>query len=331
MEPMTDTQDGMQGVVAVCELHYTVKLNPVTKKNSPQLGVNKYTGKPYIIPSKPYKQYEKDAPWFLRPRPQTPIDYRVNVKCLFYMRTHGIADIVGLEQAIYDILVAAGILKDDNSRIIATHDGSLSLKGYGFVGKEFVRLMDYCFYELEKNIVIVFHATEEKDGDNTRLRIKVEGQTKNNVWEPMDLGGFVEMYGVDRTIGFSNCERYFAKGTRGISGIWKIPTLNHSSPNDFLAKLFDDYNAKTAAEVQQNAAHQAAYDAAMAEGRQIIESVIDAATANEAMPQIKNIKHALTSEKEIGVAFNTRIRECGLFWDKVLKEYTLAPKEKGAE
>lgn len=45
-------------------------------------------------------------------------------------------------------------------------DGSLSLKGYGFVGKEFVRLMDYCFYELQKNIVIVFHATEEKDGDN---------------------------------------------------------------------------------------------------------------------------------------------------------------------
>ena len=90
-------------------------------------------------------------------------------------------------------------------------DGSLSLKGYGFVGREFVQLMDYCFYELKKNIVVVFHATEEKDGDNTRLRIKVEGQTKNNVWEPMDLGGFVEMYGNDRTIGFSNCEKYFAK------------------------------------------------------------------------------------------------------------------------
>ena len=33
-----------------------------------------------------------------------------------------------------------------------------------------------CFYELDKHIVIVFHATEEKDGDNTRLRIKVEGE-----------------------------------------------------------------------------------------------------------------------------------------------------------
>ena len=104
-------------------------------------------------------------------------------------------------------------------------DGSLSLKGYGFVGREFVRLMDYCFYELKKNIVVVFHATEEKDGDNTRLRIKVEGQTKNNVWEPMDLGDFVEMYGNDRTIGFSNCERYFAKGTRGIHGVIRFPPL----------------------------------------------------------------------------------------------------------
>ena len=130
-------------------------------------------------------------------------------------------------------------------------DGSLSLKGYGFVGRESVRLMDYCFYELKKNIVVVFHATEEKDGDNTRLRIKVEGQTKNNVWEPMDLGGFVEMYGNDRTIGFSNCERYFAKGTRGIHGVYKIPALGPGSPNDFLTKLFEEYNSKADEEGDQ--------------------------------------------------------------------------------
>lgn len=206
-------------------------------------------------------------------------------------------------------------------------DGSLSLKGYGFVGKEFVRLMDYCFYELQKNIVIVFHATEEKDGDNTRLRIKVEGQTKNNVWEPMDLGGFVEMYGKDRTIGFSNCERYFAKGTRGISGIRKIPALTPTSPNDFMTKLFAEYNAISTKEAEQNAADQAAYDAAMAEGRAIIDTITDADTANAAMPKIKAIKHALTSEKEVGVAFNAKIKACGLFYDKVIKKYTPKPDE----
>lgn len=206
-------------------------------------------------------------------------------------------------------------------------DGSLSLKGYGFVGKEFVRLMDYCFYELNKNIVIVFHATEEKDGDNTRLRIKVEGQTKNNVWEPMDLGGFVEMIGNDRTIGFSNCERYFAKGTRGISGIWKIPPLGQNSPNDFLTKLFDDYNAKAAAEIAQNTEEQAAYEAAMAQGQAIIAEIKDVETANAAMPKYQAIKHALTSNKELGVIWNRRIKGCGLFYDKVLKQYTVAPEE----
>lgn len=210
-------------------------------------------------------------------------------------------------------------------------DGSLSLKGYGFVGKEFVRLMDYCFYELDKHIVIVFHATEEKDGDNTRLRIKVEGQTKNNVWEPMDLGGFVEMYGKDRTIGFSNCERYFAKGTRGISGVLKIPALGPTSPNDFLTKLFAEYNAKAAAEVEQNTADQAAYGAAMEAGKAIIAEIKDADTANAAMPKYQAITHALTSSKELGVLWNKKVKECGLFYDKVLKKYTPAPKEKGAE
>lgn len=210
-------------------------------------------------------------------------------------------------------------------------DGSLSLKGYGFVGKEFVRLMDYCFYELNKHIVIVFHATEEKEGDNTRLRIKVEGQTKNNVWEPMDLGGFIEIYGNDRTIGFSNCERYFAKGTRGIHGTRKIPELSPTSPNDFLTKLFSEYNALSAEELEKNAVDQAAYEAAMTEGNAIIEGVTDAETANAAMPKIKAIKNALTSEREIGVAFKAKVKDCKLFYDKVLKKYTPAPEDAKGE
>lgn len=213
-------------------------------------------------------------------------------------------------------------------------DGSLSLKGYGFIGREFQRLMDYCFYELDKHIVVVFHAIEEKDGDNTRLRIKVEGQTKNNVWEPMDLGGFVEIQGNNRTIGFSNCERYFAKGTRGISGIRKIPDLGPTSPNDFLTKLFDEYNARATAEVEKNAADQAAYEAAMVEGTEIIAGITDADSANAAMPKYKAINHALTSNKELGVLWNKKIEDCGLFFDKVLKKYTPAPasgEEKGAK
>lgn len=199
-------------------------------------------------------------------------------------------------------------------------DGSLSLKGYGFVGREFVRLMDYCFYQLKKHIVIIFHATEEKDGDNTRLRIKVEGQTKNNVWEPMDLGGFVEMMGNDRTIGFSNCERYFAKGTRGIHGIYKIPDLK-DHPNDFLTWLFSEYNKKSEAEVAAAAEKQQKYTEAMAVGRGIIEAVTDADTANKAVQAMAGLDHALTSKQELGAEWQEQVKKLGLVYDKATKTY----------
>ena len=206
-------------------------------------------------------------------------------------------------------------------------DGSLSLKGYGFVGKEFTRLMDYCFYTLNKHIVMVFHAIEDKDGDQTRLRIKVEGQTKNNVWETQDLGGFVEMVGNDRTIGFSNCEKYFAKGTRGVSGVMRIPALGPNTANDFLTKLFEQYNAKSAEEMASLNEQKAIYNAAMEAVNTLVVTITDAESANAAVPLFKGLKHALTSERESALVWNARIKELGLFYDKVLKQYTEAPKE----
>lgn len=211
-------------------------------------------------------------------------------------------------------------------------DGSLSLKGYGWLGKEFQRFLDHCIYQLDKNIVIVFHTVEEKDGDDTKLRIKAEGSSKNSVWEVMDLGGFMEMRGAQRTIGFSNCERYFAKGTRGIQGVYPIPELTENTPNDFLTKLFAKYNTISAKEAEQAAEQQKAYETAMAEGRALIESVTDADTANAAMPKLKKIPHALTSGVETNTAWNAHIKELGLFYDKVLKKYTPAPPpEEGKE
>lgn len=204
-------------------------------------------------------------------------------------------------------------------------DGSLSLKGYGWLGKEFQRFLDHIIYKLDKHIVIVFHTVEDKDGDDTKLRIKAEGSSKNSVWEVMDLGGFMEMRGNQRTIGFSNCERYFAKGTRGIHGVYPIPELKPGTPNDFLTKLISMYNEVSVQEAETAKAAKEAYDKAMTEGYVIIAGIVDADTANAAIPKIKAIQHALTSEKEISVAFNSQIKNLNLFYDRVLKQYTPAP------
>jgi Holliday junction resolvase RusA-like endonuclease len=104
-------------------ISFTIPLKPISKKNSQQILVNRATGKPFIMPSKQYKQYEKDALYFI-PKGWEAIDYPVNVKCMFYMPTRRAVDLTNLLEAIDDILVKAGLLKDDHSGIVAGHDGS---------------------------------------------------------------------------------------------------------------------------------------------------------------------------------------------------------------
>lgn len=198
---------------------------------------------------------------------------------------------------------------------------TLSIKGYGAVGKEFQRLMDYAFYQLNKNVVVIFHAKEDKDGEATKLRILVEGSTKDNVWQPMDLGGFMEMSNNKRTIGFSNCERYFAKGTHGINGIIDLPNLEDESiPNDFLTRLFEKVNKNILDEQKYFDEQNAEYEKVMSEISPIIENMT-VETVDEVIEKMKTVNHVLTSEKELKHKFKEKITELNLVWNKETKRY----------
>lgn len=105
------------------KVHYTIPLAPVTKKNSQRVLIRQ-NGKPFVAPSEQYKRYESQAGWFLRPAPPKPIESRIHIKALFYMPDNRIVDRPNLEQALYDILVKYRIIKDDNSRIVASGDGT---------------------------------------------------------------------------------------------------------------------------------------------------------------------------------------------------------------
>jgi hypothetical protein len=234
------------------------------------------------------------------------------------------ATVAGYETLVFDTggklidLMKPWAIKNDTKN--GKRDGMLSLQGYGTVGREFVRLMDFCFYELKKNVVVLFHAKEEKEDDNTRLRILVEGQTKDNVWQPMELGGFVEMVGKKRTIGFSNCERYFAKGTHGIKGILEIPDTD-TNPNIFLTELFAKVNDNLKADAEVYATEREQYENVMLEYSLVIEAIRDAETANKAIATMKAAQHVLTSERELKSKFAEHIKALNLVWDKEAKAY----------
>lgn len=102
---------------------------PTTKKNSMRIVL--VGGKPRIIQSEKYKAYEAYALCQLRKATarenrtvRLPIDYPVNVKCVYYMPTNRRVDLTNLLAATMDILVDAHVLADDNAKIVVGHDGS---------------------------------------------------------------------------------------------------------------------------------------------------------------------------------------------------------------
>jgi Holliday junction resolvase RusA-like endonuclease len=102
-------------------IKFTIPLPPVTKKNSQRIIMR--GGRPMILPSEKYKEYESAALWFI-PKRGIPIDFPVNVKCVFYMPNNRLCDLTNHLESIDDVMVRAGLLKDDNYKILVSHDGS---------------------------------------------------------------------------------------------------------------------------------------------------------------------------------------------------------------
>lgn len=96
--------------------------DPRTKKISACILKSRSGGR-FVAPSKAYVDYEKDCLRQIK-RPRSPISARVNVRRVYYMATRRKVNLANLIEATCDILVTAGVLADDNSRIVAAHDGS---------------------------------------------------------------------------------------------------------------------------------------------------------------------------------------------------------------
>lgn len=113
-------------------LTYKIPGRPVTKKNSMRMVKNPKTGKMFPLPSKQYKEYEREAGEHLKPRPVEPIDIPINVTVLYFLSRNkdgsipkSVPDLTNLLEATDDLLVHYGIIKDDNALIVAGHDGSM--------------------------------------------------------------------------------------------------------------------------------------------------------------------------------------------------------------
>lgn len=95
---------------------------PITKKNSSRVvRCGSFTK---ILPSRAFVEYERDCLKQITGEQKQALSGRYNLCCVYYMPTRHRVDLVNLLEATCDILVKAGVIKDDNSSIVASHDGS---------------------------------------------------------------------------------------------------------------------------------------------------------------------------------------------------------------
>ena len=112
-------------------LKYIVIGDPRTKKNHQMIAgkgrrcptCGKFETE-WIRQGSAYNEYSEAAAWQLRPRPRAPIDFPINIRYLFFMKTRRKVDQSNLIAAMDDILTENRIIEDDNCRIIIGHDGS---------------------------------------------------------------------------------------------------------------------------------------------------------------------------------------------------------------
>lgn len=110
---------------------YVVPLEPRTKKNHQMIAgsgakcpVCHKPAMQFVRQGKANTEYSLLVPPFLQPRPSEPLEGPIHIVYHCYMGTKCRIDDLNIYAALDDILTAAGILSDDNVKVIRCRDGS---------------------------------------------------------------------------------------------------------------------------------------------------------------------------------------------------------------
>lgn len=118
-------------------------------------------------------------------------------------------------------------------------DGGLSLQGFGALKSRF-RVWISQLRAMGKDVVLIAHHKEDKDGDSFVIRPDITGSSYSEVMKVSDFVGFIYMAGKDRILDFNPTERWVGKNPGGWKPL-KVPAV--AKAQTFLAELMDQGRA----------------------------------------------------------------------------------------
>ena len=209
-----------------------------------------------------------------------------------------------------------------NDPKLGQRDGSLSLKGYGARKSEFIRILKSISI-IGKNIVFVAHEREDKEGDEKIIRPEIGGSSAGDLIKELDLVGYVQAIGKQRTISFDPCEKFYGKNTCNLPSLITIPRLidekgNVINQNNLLSSIFKTYQdnlEKRKEEIRK-------YNELMELINQNIEAITDCDSLNDATKRLKEFDVIWDSKIQAASKLKAKAAElkCSFNKDKEMYE-----------
>lgn len=205
---------------------------------------------------------------------------------------------------------------------MAKREGGLSLQGYGMRKQMFIDFLNDCSTR-GKNLVFVAHEREEKKGELKVIRPEIGGSSAGDLIKELDLVGYMEMIGKDRTIGWNPTEEYYAKNSCNLPPKYKVNENidekgNVIAENNFLQIVFANYNHH----LSEMKRLRQSYDALLARFDKGIETVSDAETANKFRESVEGFgKHIWDSKVKAIRLLEKKCQSLSLKYNAVENKY----------
>lgn len=163
----------------------------------------------------------------------------------------------------------------------ANRAGGLSLQGYGALKTTFITWLDR-MRSLGLDVLLLSHCDEQKDGDEMRERLDIQGGSKNEVYKVCDSMGRIKLDNRKRMLHFSPSETAFGKNP-GQFEPFEVP--NYATTPDFLAGIM----ARTKEAINKLSAEQAEVSALLADWQAKIDAAAKPEDFNALMPLGKDL------------------------------------------
>lgn len=201
------------------------------------------------------------------------------------------------------------------------YDDALSIKGFGVRKVMFIDFIKTLTMS-GRHVVFVAHEKEEKQGEETKVRPDIGGSSLSDLMKELDLVGYVELIGTQRTIAFDPTEKYYAKNTVNMPGKTIVPMLfdgegNPTEDNTFMVGIIRAYQQRQANNIKQTGE----FEMLCGIINQRVADIADAQGANAFVAWVGELTHIFNSKTYAQTKFAAKVKELGLTYDKETKTY----------